>query len=48
MIVKQKSRELKDQKSKLGCFEEGSLMLRQTPELRGKLNEGLDGPYEIY
>ena len=47
MTAKQKSRESKDRKSKLRCFEEGSLVLRRAQGKRGKRDEGWDGSYEI-
>ena len=48
MTAKQKSRELKYRKSKLRCFEEGSLVLRRAQGIRRELDEGWDGLYGIY
>ena len=40
ITAKQKSRELKNQKSKLRCYEEESIVLRQAPGMRRKLKVG--------
>ena len=46
-IAKERMKKYYDKKAVLRNFDEGSLVLLRTPDLRGKLEDQWDGPFEI-